>query len=56
MRSFRMGSIRRLIGIGLAGTAMVAAASVVPALPASAAPAGGPAGGSAGNGTYLALA
>ena len=51
MRSFRMGSIRRLIGIGLAGTAMVAAASVVPALPASAAPAGG----QAGYGTYLAL-
>jgi lysophospholipase L1-like esterase len=45
-----MGSIRRLIGIGLAGTAMVAA-SVLPALPASAAPAGG----SAGYGTYLAL-
>ena len=51
MRSFRMGSIRRLIGIGLAGTAMVAAASLMPALPASAAPAGG----SAAYGTYLAL-
>jgi lysophospholipase L1-like esterase len=50
-----MGSIRRLIGIGLAGTAVVAAASVLPVLPASAAPAGGPAGGSAGYGTYLAL-
>jgi GDSL-like Lipase/Acylhydrolase family len=50
-----MSSIRRLIGIGLAGTAMVAAASVVSALPASAAPAGGPDGGSAGYGTYLAL-
>ncbi len=46
-----MGGIRRLIGIGLAGTAMVAAASVMPALPASAAPAGG----SAAYGTYLAL-
>jgi lysophospholipase L1-like esterase len=49
-----MGSIRRLIGIGLAGTAMVAAASVLPALPASAASAA-PAGGSPGYGTYLAL-
>ena len=47
----RMGGVRRLIGIGLAGTAMVAAASLVPALPASAAPAGGP----GGFGTYLAL-
>jgi len=46
-----MGGIRRLIGIGLAGTAMVAAASVMPALPASAAPAGG----SGAYGTYLAL-
>jgi lysophospholipase L1-like esterase len=46
-----MGGVRRLIGIGLAGTAMVAAASVMPALPASAAPASGP----ASNGTYLAL-
>jgi lysophospholipase L1-like esterase len=46
-----MGVIRRLIGIGLAGTAIVAAASVLPALPASAAPAGG----SYGYGTYLAL-
>jgi lysophospholipase L1-like esterase len=49
-----MGSIRRLIGIGLAGTAMVAAASVMPALPALAASAA-PAGGSPGYGTYLAL-
>jgi len=46
-----MGGVRRLIGIGLAGTAMVAAASLVPALPASAAPAGG----HGGYGTYLAL-
>jgi lysophospholipase L1-like esterase len=51
MRSYRIGGVRRLIGIGLAGTAMVAAASVVPALPASAAPVGGHAAG----GTYLAL-
>ena len=43
-----MGGVRRLIGIGLAGTAMVAAASLMPALPASAA-------GPAANGTYLAL-
>jgi len=33
---YRMGGVRRLIGIGLAGTAMVAAASLMPALPASA--------------------
>jgi lysophospholipase L1-like esterase len=46
-----MGGVRRLIGIGLAGTAMVAAASLMPTLPASAAPAGGPPAG----GTYLAL-
>jgi hypothetical protein len=45
------GGVRRLIGIGLAGTAMVAAASLMPALPASAAPVTGP----AANGTYLAL-
>ena len=32
------GGVRRLIGIGLAGTAMVAAASLMPAFPASAAP------------------
>ena len=43
--------VRRLIGIGLAGTAMVAAASLIPALPASATPVTGP----AANGTYLAL-
>jgi len=49
----RMGGVRRLIGIGLAGTAMVAAASLVPALPASASAA--PAGGPGGFGTYLAL-
>jgi lysophospholipase L1-like esterase len=46
-----VGSVRRLIGIGLAGTAMVAAASLVPALPASATPVTGP----AAHGTYLAL-
>ena len=45
------GGVRRLIGIGLAGTAMVAAASLMPALPASAAPVTRP----AANGTYLAL-
>jgi lysophospholipase L1-like esterase len=43
-----MGGVRRLIGIGLAGTAIVAAASVMPALSASAS-------GPAANGTYLAL-
>ena len=48
---YRVGSVRRLIGIGLAGTAMVAAASLMPALPASAAPVHGP----PGYGTYLAL-
>jgi lysophospholipase L1-like esterase len=48
---YQVGSVRRLIGIGLAGTAMVAAASLVPALPASATPATGP----IGYGTYLAL-
>ena len=46
-----MSGVWRLIGIGLAGTAMVAAASLMPALPALAAPAAGP----AANGTYLAL-
>ena len=45
-----MGGTWRQIGIGLAGTAMVAA-GLMPALPASAAPAAGP----AANGTYLAL-
>ena len=48
---YRMGSVRRLIGIGLAGTAMVAAASLMPAFPASAAPVTGP----DADGTYLAL-
>jgi lysophospholipase L1-like esterase len=47
---YRVSSIRRLIGIGLAGTAM-AAAGLMPALPASAAPAHRP----AAKGTYLAL-
>jgi lysophospholipase L1-like esterase len=48
---YRVSGIRRLTGIGLAGTAMVAAASLMPVLPASAAPVTG----SAANGTYLAL-
>jgi len=48
---YQAGGVRRLIGIGLAGTAMLAAASLMPALPASAAPVTGP----AANGTYLAL-
>ena len=48
---YRVGGVRRLVGIGLAGTAMVAAASLMPALPASATPVAGP----AANGTYLAL-
>ena len=43
--------IRRLIGIGLAGSAMVAAVCLVPALPAAAAPLNG----AGGHGTYLAL-
>jgi lysophospholipase L1-like esterase len=47
----RVIGVRRLIGIGLAGSAMVAAVSLIPALPAAAAPLGG----AAGNGTYLAL-
>jgi lysophospholipase L1-like esterase len=47
----RVIGVRRLIGIGLAGTAMVAAACLVPALPAAAAPLHG----AGGNGTYLAL-
>jgi lysophospholipase L1-like esterase len=47
----RVIRVRRLIGIGLAGTAMVAAVSLIPALPAGAAPLNG----SAGHGTYLAL-
>ena len=48
---YRVSGVRRLIGIGLAGTAMVAAASLIPARPASATPVTGP----AANGTYLAL-
>jgi lysophospholipase L1-like esterase len=47
----RVIRVRRLIGIGLAGSAMVAAVSLIPALPAAAAPLGG----AGGNGTYLAL-
>jgi lysophospholipase L1-like esterase len=47
----RVIGVRRLIGIGLAGTAMVAAVCLVPALPAAAAPLNG----AGGNGTYLAL-
>jgi lysophospholipase L1-like esterase len=50
MRSCRIGGVRRLIGIGLAGAAAVAAGSL-PALPASATTVAG----SAANGTYLAL-
>jgi lysophospholipase L1-like esterase len=46
----RVIGVRRLIGIGLAGSAMVAAVSLIPALPAAAAPFGG-----TGGGTYLAL-
>jgi len=48
---YRVNSVRRLIGIGLAGSAIVAAVSVIPALPAGAAPLTG----SAPDGTYLAL-
>jgi lysophospholipase L1-like esterase len=48
---YRVSGLRRLIGIGLAGTAMVAAVSLMPALPASATPVTGP----DANGTYLAL-
>jgi lysophospholipase L1-like esterase len=48
---YRLSGVRRLIGIGLAGTAMVAAVSLMPALPASATPVNGP----AAHGTYLAL-
>jgi lysophospholipase L1-like esterase len=51
MMLYRLSGIRRLIGIGLGGAAMVAAASLVPALPASATPVTWP----ATNGTYLAL-
>lgn len=46
-----MAGMRHLIGIGVAAAAVVAAAGLMPALPASAAPAAGP----AANGTYLAL-
>jgi len=48
---YRVNSVRRLIGIGLAGSAMVAAVSLIPALPAAAAPLNGP----TAHGTYLAL-
>ena len=48
---YRIGGVRRLVGIGLAGTAMVAAASLMPALAASAAPVTGP----PADGAYLAL-
>ena len=47
----RVVGVRRLIGIGLAGTAMVAAVSLIPALPAAAAPLNEV----GGHGTYLAL-
>src|SRR6201987_4754558 len=47
----RVVRVRRLIGIGLAGSAMVAAVSLIPAFPAAAAPLGE----AGGNGTYLAL-
>jgi lysophospholipase L1-like esterase len=48
---YRMSVVRRLIGIGLAGTATVAAVVLIPALPASATPVTG----AAARGTYLAL-
>ncbi|HEX6512931.1 MAG TPA: SGNH/GDSL hydrolase family protein [Chloroflexota bacterium] len=48
---FRANSVRHLIGIGLAGSAMVVAVSLVPALPASATPLTG----HTATGTYLAL-
>jgi lysophospholipase L1-like esterase len=48
---YRMSVVRRRIGIGLAATAMVAAVSLIPALPASATPVTG----SAAHGAYLAL-
>ena len=47
----RVSGVWRLIGIGMAGTAMVAAATLMAALPASATPVTG----SAANGSYLAL-
>jgi lysophospholipase L1-like esterase len=48
---YRVSGVRRLIGIGLTGTAVVVAVSLMPALPASAAPVTGP----SADGTYLAL-
>lgn len=48
---FRVIGVRRLIGIGLSGTALVAAVGLIPALPAAAAPLGRP----GAHGTYLAL-
>jgi lysophospholipase L1-like esterase len=48
---YRMNRIRRLIGIGLTGSAMVAAVTLTSALPASAAPLNRP----AAKATYLAL-
>src|ERR1700721_755840 len=48
---YQVGRVRRLIGIGLAGAAMVAGARLRAAVPASAAPVTGP----FGYGTYLAL-
>jgi lysophospholipase L1-like esterase len=48
---YRVSGVRRLFGIGLAGMAMVAAASLMPALPAAATPVNG----QAANGSYLAL-
>lgn len=48
---YRVNNVRRLIGIGLAGTAMAAAVSVIPVLPAAAAPLSEP----TAAGTYLAL-
>lgn len=51
MKRYLTGGVRRILGIALAGTAVVAAASLMPALPASATPVTG----STANGTYLAL-
>jgi lysophospholipase L1-like esterase len=48
---YRVSGVRRLIGIVLAGTVMAGAASLMPALPASATPVTGP----SADGTYLAL-
>src|SRR5487761_1086678 len=47
----RVIGVRRLIGIGLSGTALVAAVGPIPALPAAAAPLTRP----GAHGTYLAL-